>query len=165
MPALSTTYTPSSVTTSTPGGGGGGGDLMDEYLRRRMFPPPKQGPDVAKPQTAGRMASRAAPQARVTGGDGRGGTRIAADPLADMKAMDRYDQSLRVGARKPIAGFNYQGWDAGVENLPTRLRPQAAGVHVSPEEQFSAQRKAQDDSVWADLMESSRQATRLPVRR
>lgn len=58
--------------------------------------------------------------------------RPQADPLARMKAEDRYEMSLRNAAKRPLTGFNMIGaYTDDPTKLPGRLRPQGSSFQGS----------------------------------
>jgi hypothetical protein len=110
------------------GGPSGGGDLdfLRELVRRRFG---MASPTAARPAGLGKNT---AIQRQPVHYQSPGAVNNYRDPLAERKALDAYEMTRRSAARKPISGFNYMGWDQGVENLPSSMRPGSAGFSGQP---------------------------------
>jgi hypothetical protein len=123
-----TAHQPGSSSTVTGGGGavGGGGisDLLRRALERKLAPAPAPRRAVFGAKAA---KSRGAVP-RQPGGEGAARKSPAMEALEARQAADAYEMTRRSAARKPISGFNYMGWDQGIERLPSSFRPDAAGV-------------------------------------
>lgn len=147
---ISSGYTPqggNSLTTqglsfATQPGSGGGGMPFDptaairEKLRREAeqtaFENRLREREMALRERMSRAGQPDLTGPRQTGGGRESGP--AVDPLAAMKAQDRYDMSLRSAAMRPT-GLGAQmipGMAADPNLLPPRLRPQGSSFQGTP---------------------------------
>jgi hypothetical protein len=124
-----TTYGPRSVTSSVSGGAGGGGGVLEQMLQKLIA---KKTADPVQPRRVpfGAHAAKGRGVIREGIGSSRAGAprkSAAAEALDARKAADAYEMSRRSAARKPVSGFNYMGYDQGIERLPSSFRPEGAG--------------------------------------
>lgn len=153
MPDIVSGYTPAGSFTRTSGGGGVGSDnelndILMTLVRRRLEPkrPAPQRFVARSTQTYQPPPQRSEAERH----------NVKEDPLALLKAQDRYEMSLRTAAKTPIAGFNYMGWTEDPSKLPLRMRAQNSQQAFSPAEEAAAKVKAAQELSWSQKMDQSR---------